>query len=57
VQIQRLREIAEDMRSYTLKREAVRRGMLNSQEERAWRRALLHLVGVSGIRERGEPGI
>lgn len=44
-QIRHLEEIAEDMRSFTLKREAIRRGLVNEQEEHAWRRALIQLVG------------
>jgi len=44
-QIRRLEEISEDMRSYTLKREALRRGLHNRDEENAWRRALVQLVG------------
>jgi hypothetical protein len=40
-----LDELAEDMRSYVLKREALRRGLINTREERAWRRALVTLVG------------
>jgi GTPase Era involved in 16S rRNA processing len=38
-------ELADDMRSYTLKRDAIRRGLMNSDEENAWRRALVQLVG------------
>ncbi len=44
-QVRRLEELAEDMHSYSLKREAVRRGLLNEREEHAWRRALVQLVG------------
>ena len=44
-QVQRIEEISEDMRSYTLKREALRRGLHNRDEENAWRRALVQLVG------------
>lgn len=44
-QIRHLEEIAEDMRSFTLKRDAIRRGLVNDQEEHAWRRALVQLVG------------
>jgi hypothetical protein len=40
-----LEEIAEDMHTYMLKREALRRGLLNENEERAWLRALLQLSG------------
>jgi hypothetical protein len=41
----RLEEISEDMHSYVLKRDALRSGLLNSNEEYAWRRALLQLAG------------
>ncbi len=44
-QIRILEEISEDMRSYTLKRDALRRQLTNSQEENAWKRALVQLVG------------
>jgi len=44
-QVRRLEEISEDMRSYILKREALRRGLHNRDEENAWRRALVQLVG------------
>lgn len=44
-QIQVLEELSEDLHSYTLKREAVRRGLLNVHEAHAWRRALVQLVG------------
>jgi GTP-binding protein EngB required for normal cell division len=37
--------LAEDMHSYTLKRDAIRRHLLNADEEHAWKRALLQLVG------------
>jgi hypothetical protein len=38
-------DLADDMRSYTLKRDAIRRGLINSNEENAWRRAMVQLVG------------
>ena len=41
----RLEEIAEDMRSFALKRDAIRRSLVNTEEEHAWRRALIQLVG------------
>jgi GTP-binding protein EngB required for normal cell division len=44
-QADRLEEISEDMHSYVLKRDALRRGLLNTNEEKAWLRALLQLVG------------
>jgi GTP-binding protein EngB required for normal cell division len=49
-QVQCLEELSEDMRSYTLKRDALRRGLLNDQEEKAWRRALVQLVGERNLR-------
>ncbi len=49
-QWQRLEEISEDMQSYTLKRDALRRGLSNDQEENAWRRALVQLVGERNTR-------
>lgn len=42
--VERLQELAENMASYTLKRDAVRRGLIDSGEENAWRRALVQLV-------------
>ena len=44
-QARRLEEIAEDMRSYALKRAALRRSLQNSDEEHAWVRALWRMVG------------
>jgi GTP-binding protein EngB required for normal cell division len=44
-QVRFLEELSEDMRGYTLKRDALRRGLLNTQEKNAWRRALVQLVG------------
>jgi len=49
-QVRHLEEIAEDMRGYTLKRDALRRGLLNTQEEQAWRRALVQLVEERNVR-------
>jgi predicted GTPase len=49
-QVRRLEEISEDLHAYTLKRDALRRGLLNSQEEHAWRRALVQLVGERTVR-------
>jgi GTP-binding protein EngB required for normal cell division len=49
-QIERLTEISEDMRNYLIKREALRRGLLNANEEKAWRRALVQLVGERNVR-------
>lgn len=49
-QVRLLEEISEDMRSYTLKRDALRRGLLNAHEKNAWRRALVQLVGERTVR-------
>ena len=40
------------LRSYPLKRDALRRGFINTQEEQAWWRALVQLVGerIAGSR-------
>lgn len=48
-QIRRLEEISEDMRGFVLKRDALRRGLLNRNEENAWRYALVHLVGEQSV--------
>lgn len=48
-QLRRLEEIAEDMRSYTLKRDAFRRGLLNTLEKTAWRRALVQMAGEQTV--------
>jgi GTP-binding protein EngB required for normal cell division len=44
-QARHFEDLSEDMHSYTLKRDAIRSGLLNSNEENAWRRALVQLVG------------
>lgn len=44
-QAQRLEDLSDDLRSYLLKRAALRRGLLTSEEESAWRRALTLLAG------------
>ncbi len=49
-QVRRLENLAEDLRSYTLKRDALRRGFLHQEEEHAWRRALVQLVGERAAR-------
>ena len=54
-QVRRLEEIAEDMRGYVLKREALRRALLGANEEHAWRRALVQLVGERTARTIGGP--
>jgi GTP-binding protein EngB required for normal cell division len=49
-QVRRLKYLADDLRGYTLKRDALRRGLLNQEEADAWRRALVHLVGERAAR-------
>ena len=44
-QARHLEETLEDLHSYVLKREALRAGLLNANEESAWQRALIQLVG------------
>ena len=44
-QANRLVELSEDMHSYSLKRDAIRRQLMNNNEENAWRRALVQIVG------------
>lgn len=48
--VRHLQELSEDMRSYALKRVAFRRGLLNRNEEHAWRRALVQLSGERNVR-------
>ena len=49
-QVRHLEDLADDLRSYTLKRDALRRGLLNQEEADAWRRALVQLVGERAAR-------
>jgi ribosome biogenesis GTPase A len=49
-QVRRLENLAEDLHSYALKRDALRRGLLNHDEANAWRRALIQLVGERAAR-------
>jgi hypothetical protein len=42
--------VSYDLRSYTLKRDALRRGLLHQEEEEAWRCALAQLVGERAAR-------
>jgi ribosome biogenesis GTPase A len=44
-QAARLEELSEDMRNYVLKRDALRRDLLNTNEANAWTRALIQVVG------------
>jgi hypothetical protein len=45
----RFEELAEDMQSFALKHDAIRRGLQNTDEEDAWRRTLVHLVGEAAV--------
>ncbi len=47
--VQRFEEDAEDMRSYALKHEAGRRALENRNEEDAYRRAIIRIVGARGV--------
>ena len=49
-QVRRLENLADDLRSYTLKRDALRRGLLHREESNAWRHALAQLVGERAAR-------
>ena len=49
-QVRHLEDLADDLRSYALKRDALRRGLLNQEETGAWRRALVQLVGERAAR-------
>jgi hypothetical protein len=49
-QVRRLADLAEDLRSYALKRDALRRGLLHQEEANAWRRALVQVVGERAAR-------
>jgi GTP-binding protein EngB required for normal cell division len=47
--VERFEEDAEDMRSYAMKREALRRGLENRNEEDAYRRAIIRIVGGRNV--------
>ncbi len=49
-QVRRFEDLADDLRSYALKRDALRRGLLNQEEVDAWRRALVQLVDERAAR-------
>jgi GTP-binding protein EngB required for normal cell division len=49
-QVRRLEDLTDDLRSYALKRDAYRRGLLHQEEAMAWRRALVQLVGERAAR-------
>lgn len=40
---------AQDMRSFAMKHEALRRALQNSNEQDAYRRAIIHIVGDKGV--------
>jgi hypothetical protein len=42
-------QLSEDLHSYALKRDALRRGLLNATEESAWRRVLVELTGERAV--------
>ena len=44
-QIRHLEKTSEDMQSFVLKRDALRRGLIRNDEENAWWRALIQLTG------------
>lgn len=44
-QVRRLEELSEDLRSFLLKRSAIQRGLLNTEEQSAWARAMVKMVG------------
>jgi GTP-binding protein EngB required for normal cell division len=48
-QIRGLDELSEDLRSYALKRDALRRGFTNHNEETAWRRALVQVASERAV--------
>jgi len=46
---QRFEEDAEDMRSYAMKHEALRRTLQNRNEEDAYRRAIIRIAGGRSV--------
>lgn len=44
-QINRFEELSEDLHSFLLKRAAIQRGLMNSEEQSAWMRAMVKMVG------------
>jgi len=52
-QVKRLRKVSEDLSSYAAKRDALRRELINEDEQDAWRRALLLLAGARTVRDVG----
>jgi hypothetical protein len=49
-QVRRLENLTDDLHSYALKRDALRRGLLHQEEANAWRRALVQVVGERAAR-------
>ncbi|OGG55436.1 MAG: hypothetical protein A3F84_06055 [Candidatus Handelsmanbacteria bacterium RIFCSPLOWO2_12_FULL_64_10] len=45
----RFEECAEDMRSFATKRDAIRRALIHSDEEDAYVRGIIHIVGDQGL--------
>ena len=48
-QIRKLEETADNMRSYAVKRESLRRELINDSEENAWNKALRRIVGERNL--------
>jgi len=48
-QAKHFEELSEDMHSYTLKRDAIRRSLTNDNEDNAWMYALIQLVGAHTV--------
>jgi len=48
-QARHFEELSEDMHSYTLKRDAIRRSLANDNEDNAWMYALIQLVGARTV--------
>jgi hypothetical protein len=46
---QRFEEDAEDMQTYAMKHEALRRGLQNRNEKDAYRRAVVRIVGGQSV--------
>ncbi len=47
--VQQFDQLAEDMRNYAIKRDAIRSGLLSDDEKEAHLRALAHLAGHKGL--------
>lgn len=53
-QARHFEELSEDMHSYTLKRDAIRRSFANDNEDDAWMYALIQLVGARNFKTNGK---